>query len=186
MRQNSQPLTAHHFDGVDEAFSEAIAKATATLALSAIGSAAPGCGLRINLSGGLGAGKTTWVRAFLRACGIEGRIKSPSFSVVETYEQNHLLFHHLDFYRQSNPNAWQAGGLRDLLAQQAVALMEWPEKAAGLPPPHIAITIGWTGQAEAMAPRSFEIRFFDRNDGIDLEPYLAVWAQQVQQAEHCR
>jgi tRNA threonylcarbamoyladenosine biosynthesis protein TsaE len=182
MRQNTQLLAARRFDSVDEAVSAAIAHATAGLALASMSQAPAQAGLRITLSGNLGAGKTTWVREFLRACGISGRIKSPSFSVAETYEHAGYVFHHLDFYRQSNPAAWQGGGLRDLLAERAIVLMEWPEQAQGLPPAHIEISIGWEEEADATAPRTLEIHFFEQSDGIALAPHLANWEQAIAQS----
>lgn len=182
MRQNTPLLAAHRFDSVDETLSAVIARATAGMALASMGQALPLAGLRITLSGNLGAGKTTWVREFLRACGIAGRIKSPSFSVAQTYEHEGLVFHHLDFYRQSNPAAWQGGGLRDLLTEPAIVLMEWPEHALGLPPAHIEISIGWKEEADATAPRTLEIRFFEHGDGIALAPYLANWEQSIAKA----
>jgi tRNA threonylcarbamoyladenosine biosynthesis protein TsaE len=183
MRQNTQLLADRCFDQVDETMSAAIAHATAGLAIASMASATSQAGLRIALSGNLGAGKTTWVRAFLRACGVSGRIKSPSFSVVETYEHQGLVFHHLDFYRQSNPTAWQGGGLRDLLTERAIVLMEWPEQAKGLPAPHIEVLIGWQEAMDATAPRTLEIRFYDLDDGIQIAAHLAGWEQAVKQAE---
>jgi tRNA threonylcarbamoyladenosine biosynthesis protein TsaE len=184
MRQNTQLLAVRRVDSVDETLSAAIAHATAGLAMACMRQATVQAGLRITLSGDLGAGKTTWVREFLRACGIAGRIKSPSFSVAETYEYSGQVFHHLDFYRQTNPAAWQGGGLRDLLAERAIVLMEWPEQAQGLPPAHIAISIGWKEAVDATAPRTFEICFFEQGDGIVLAPHLANWEQAIARAEH--
>ncbi len=183
MRQNPMLPAVYRFDQVDETLSAVIARATARLALASIEKAPQGSGLRIALSGNLGVGKTTWARAFLRACGISGRIKSPSFSVVETYAHAGHVFHHLDFYRQSNPAAWQGGGLRDLLTERAVVLMEWPEHAQGLPRPHIEILMGWQQQADAAAPRTLEIHFVAQGDGIEIAPYLAAWEQAVKQPE---
>jgi tRNA threonylcarbamoyladenosine biosynthesis protein TsaE len=183
MRQNAQLLAARRFEQVDEAFSAAIARATATLALASMAGSSAQSGLRITLSGNLGSGKTTWVRAFLQACGIRGRIKSPSFSVAESYEHEGRLFHHLDFYRQTNPLAWQGGGLRDLLAHRAIVLMEWPEQAQGLPAPHIEIVMGWKQGCDALAPRTLDIRFFDLGDGLEIAAHLAGWQKAVNRAE---
>ncbi len=183
MSQNAPLLAQRQFDSVDERRSGAIACATAALVQSAMRQAPIGAGLRITLSGNLGAGKTTWVREFLRACGISGRIKSPSFSVVETYEHQGLVFHHLDFYRQANPAAWQGGGLRDLLTERAVVLIEWPEHAQGLPQAHIEIAIAWQHEAKAEAPRNMTLRFYEQGDGIALAPYLAQWDQAARESE---
>lgn len=185
MRQNTQLLAVRHSDHADEAASAAIASATAGLALACMAQAQVQAGLRITLSGNLGAGKTTWVRAFLRACGVTGRIKSPSFSVAETYEHAGQRFHHLDFYRQSNPAAWQGGGLRDLLTEPGIVLIEWPEHAKGLPPPHIEISIGWKDEADATAPRTIDMRFFELGDAIRIADHLAGWDQAVGKAGAC-
>lgn len=180
MRQNASLIAEREFDQVDEGFSARLAQATATLALAALGAAPQRAGFRITLSGNLGAGKTTWVREFLRACGIRGRVKSPSFSVVETYEHEGLVFHHLDFYRQANPAAWQGGGLRDLLTERAIVLIEWPENAQGLPPAHIELSLTWNHEADAASPRKINFRFYDRGDGVKVQPQLAQWDQWVQ------
>jgi len=74
--------------------------------------AGEGAWSRLYLRGGLGAGKTTLVRSILRALGVEGRIKSPSFAVAETYLVGQMQCAHLDLFRQSDPTAWRASGLR--------------------------------------------------------------------------
>jgi tRNA threonylcarbamoyladenosine biosynthesis protein TsaE len=93
---------------------------------------------RIELAGPLGAGKTTFVRHLLRALGVEGRIKSPSYAVVELYDvQRHgrsLAISHFDFYRFSDPREWEDAGLRELYAQAGLKLVEWADKAAPLLP----------------------------------------------------
>ena len=144
----------------------------------------PGC--RILLHGDLGAGKTTWVRAFLRALGITGRVKSPSFSIVESYEapgvMNGLQIHHLDFYRQDNPTAWQAAGLRDLMAEQAIVLIEWPERAQGLPGADIEIWLSWPNEISGDAPRDLKIIFCHQPGGLDLAPHLPTWTADVEKS----
>jgi tRNA threonylcarbamoyladenosine biosynthesis protein TsaE len=88
----------------------------------------------IELWGPLGAGKTTFVRHLLRALGVQGRIKSPTFAVVETYELPGLAISHFDFYRFSDPREWEDAGFRDLYAAPGLKLAEWPEKAAPMLP----------------------------------------------------
>jgi len=91
-------------------------------------------GMRIYLHGELGAGKTTLVRAMLEALGHEGRVKSPSYALVEPYSISRLYLYHFDFYRFRDPNEWTDSGFRELFASQAVCLVEWPEKAGPLLP----------------------------------------------------
>lgn len=105
---------------------------------------APGTqpGGRIHLRGDLGAGKTSFVRAFLRACGVQGRIKSPSYALLESYNLSSLHFYHLDFYRFSDAREWLDAGFRDILQENAIVLIEWPEQAGALlPPPDLEIRI---------------------------------------------
>ena len=89
----------------------------------------------IELHGDLGAGKTTFVRHLLRALGITGRVKSPTYAVVEPHETpDGLAVSHFDFYRFNDPQEWEDAGFRDLFAAPGLKLAEWPDKAAGLLP----------------------------------------------------
>lgn len=90
----------------------------------------------IELHGALGAGKTTFTRLLLRALGVEGRIKSPSYAVMESYElPAGGAASHFDFYRFGDPREWEDAGFRDVFAAPGLKLCEWPEKAAGQLPP---------------------------------------------------
>ncbi len=88
----------------------------------------------IELRGDLGAGKTTLVRHLLHALGVQGRIKSPTYAVVEPYELPDLNIWHFDFYRLDHPQEWEDAGFRDIFASPGLKLAEWPEKAAGFAP----------------------------------------------------
>jgi tRNA threonylcarbamoyladenosine biosynthesis protein TsaE len=94
----------------------------------------------ITLHGDLGAGKTTLVRHLLHALGVPGRIKSPTYGLVESYEaaieSANLPIWHMDFYRFSDPAEWEHAGLRDIFASRGLKLVEWPERAANRLPPH--------------------------------------------------
>ncbi len=130
-------LETRPFRWPDEAACERFAQALA---------ACPQIGdLSIELEGGLGAGKTSLVRHLLRALGVSGRIKSPSYAVVEDYvppRLNGLPAHHFDFYRFSDPREWEDAGFRDTFAAPGLKLSEWPDKAAGmLPPPDLRLAI---------------------------------------------
>jgi tRNA threonylcarbamoyladenosine biosynthesis protein TsaE len=88
----------------------------------------------VTLHGDLGAGKTTLVRHWLRALGVQGRIKSPTYAVVEPHEAPGLSIWHFDFYRFDDPREWEDAGFRDIFASPGLKLAEWPEKAAALTP----------------------------------------------------
>ena len=107
----------------------------------------PGIGQAfIALHGPLGAGKTTFVRHLLRALGVQGRIKSPTYAVVEPYElpglDQGMSISHFDFYRFTTPREWADAGFRDVFAAPGLKLAEWPEKVEGLlPQPDLALWI---------------------------------------------
>jgi tRNA threonylcarbamoyladenosine biosynthesis protein TsaE len=129
----------------DDRATDELARRFAPLLNGAAGTAPAGG--RIHLSGDLGAGKTAFVRALLRESGIKGRIKSPSYALLETYKVSNLYFYHFDFYRFSDPREWLDAGFRDLLRDDAVVLIEWPERAGGvLPPPDLHISLAYAGQ----------------------------------------
>ncbi len=88
----------------------------------------------IELRGDLGAGKTTLARHLLRALGVSGRIKSPTYAVVEHYAVDGLAIWHFDFYRFADPREWDDAGFRDIFASAGLKLAEWPENAAGCVP----------------------------------------------------
>ena len=119
---------------------EAAAQATAESLAAAL---LPSPNAVIELHGPLGAGKTTFVRLLLRALGVEGRIKSPSYAVMESYElRGGVTASHFDFYRFGDPREWEDAGFRDVFAGPGLKLCEWPEKAAGqLPAPDLQLFI---------------------------------------------
>ncbi len=95
----------------------------------------------IELHGDLGAGKTTLARHLLRALGVQGRVKSPTYTIVEPYqvpplspEDGPLQIWHFDFFRFNDPREWEDAGFRDVFAGPGLKLAEWPEQAAGLLP----------------------------------------------------
>ncbi len=96
----------------------------------------------IALAGPLGAGKTTFARHLLRALGVQGRIKSPTYAVLEPYEIDGRVISHFDFYRFDDPREWADAGFRDVFAAPGLKLAEWPDKAAPmLPVPDLRLQI---------------------------------------------
>lgn len=97
----------------------------------------------IELKGDLGAGKTTFVRHLLGALGVQGRIKSPTYAIVEPYTlQSGSAVWHFDFYRFSDPSEWEEAGFRDIFASTGLKLVEWPAKAGKyLPPADLRLAI---------------------------------------------
>lgn len=94
------------------------------------------------LEGDLGAGKTTLVRAMLRALGHKGPVKSPTYALVEVYVVSSLYWYHFDFYRFNYPEEFVEAGLGEYFREDAVCLVEWPAKAAGfVPRPDLSIAL---------------------------------------------
>jgi tRNA threonylcarbamoyladenosine biosynthesis protein TsaE len=128
-------LETHLMDWPNEAACSASAEALARALRTPAGIA----DAFIELHGPLGAGKTTFVRHLLHALGVQGRVKSPTYTVVEPYELARaggapLSIWHFDFYRFDDPQEWEDAGFRDLFASPGLKLAEWPEKAEGLLP----------------------------------------------------
>ena len=91
-------------------------------------------GMLVALHGPLGAGKTTLTRGVLRALGFEGRVKSPTYALVELYKLSRLDLYHFDFYRFSNPQELIESGLQEAFNETNVCIVEWPERAESLLP----------------------------------------------------
>lgn len=117
----------------------------------------PGC--VIYLHGDLGAGKTTLVRGLLQALGYTGRVKSPTYTLLEPYQVNGWQLRHFDLYRMSSALEWEQAGFNDEVDGSNVFLIEWPEQAAGqLPPADIEINLailheGRTATLRAHSPK---------------------------------
>ena len=142
--EGRHPLIVKNMTWLDEADTESFAQTLA--AQPAIGRAL------IELQGDLGAGKTTFVRHLLRSLGVSGRIKSPTYAVVEAYtldapaldavHNQGLAIWHFDFYRFNDPNEWEEAGFRETFASPGLKLVEWPEKVGDhLPLPDLVIDI---------------------------------------------
>jgi tRNA threonylcarbamoyladenosine biosynthesis protein TsaE len=104
----------------------------ATLQLGEALAAGVAPGRVLTLRGPLGSGKTTLVRGLLRALGYQGRVKSPSYTLVELYMFSSLNLYHFDFYRFKDRSEWLNSGFRDYFNAASACIVEWPERVAGL------------------------------------------------------
>jgi len=122
-----------------------------TLALGRSLAAGLAPGMVIYLMGDLGAGKTTLARGLLRGLGYTGRVKSPTFTLVEVYEFSRLYLYHFDFYRFSDPKEFGETGFREYFNPQSVCLVEWPDKAAGLPAADLKVVLQVEGSGRVVS-----------------------------------
>nr|VFK28118.1 MAG: tRNA threonylcarbamoyladenosine biosynthesis protein TsaE [Candidatus Kentron sp. MB]VFK32930.1 MAG: tRNA threonylcarbamoyladenosine biosynthesis protein TsaE [Candidatus Kentron sp. MB] len=96
----------------------------------------------IYLQGELGAGKTTLARGIIHALGITGPVKSPTYTLLESYETPTIPIYHLDLYRLQDPEELEYIGIRDYLDENALFLIEWPEHGKeGIPVADLIISI---------------------------------------------
>jgi len=113
------------------------------------------------LHGELGAGKSTCVRGLLRALGVDGLIRSPTYTLVEAYQPRGITCIHVDLYRLQGPVDVEELGLRDFLGADCLLLVEWPEKGgAALPPADIDLTLTYSNleNSGAAASRQAHVR----------------------------
>jgi tRNA threonylcarbamoyladenosine biosynthesis protein TsaE len=113
----------------------------------------------IHLEGELGAGKTTFARALLRALGVGERVKSPTYSLIESYELPGLGVQHLDLYRIADPAELEWLGLSDLANGPQLMLVEWPERGRGvLPPADLRLRLDYAGAGRRLQPQALSSR----------------------------
>ncbi len=161
----TSPLRSLMFDLPDEQATQALGQTLARVAADLLPGSpdhpipGPLAGGRLHLQGDLGAGKTALARAFLRECGISGRIKSPSYALLESYKVFNLYLYHLDFYRFSDPSEWLDAGFRDILRENALVLIEWPERAADLlSPPDLLVQLDYADSGRKTTLSAFTQR----------------------------
>jgi tRNA threonylcarbamoyladenosine biosynthesis protein TsaE len=124
----------------------------ATLALGRQLAAGASAGQVLHLCGDLGAGKTTLARGLLRGLGYAGRVRSPTYSLVEPYLLSSLHLYHFDFYRFKDRTEWLNSGFREYFNPDSLCVVEWPERAADLlPPPDLEVRLEFDGEARRAA-----------------------------------
>jgi tRNA threonylcarbamoyladenosine biosynthesis protein TsaE len=117
-------------------------------------------GLQVQLIGDLGAGKTTLVRATLRALGHAGRVRSPTYTLVEPYAvhrpDGELELYHFDLYRFSDPAEWADAGFREYFDSGAICLVEWPQRAGALlGVPDLIFSLEVDGEGRRLTARAY-------------------------------
>ena len=124
-------------------------------------------GLTIFLEGDLGAGKTTLVRGVLRGLGFDGRVKSPTYTLVETYSISSLYLYHFDLYRFKHEQEWLDAGFNELFNERNICIVEWPERARSLlPEADVMIELAIEGE---------ERRATIMPENINMESLQATW-----------
>jgi tRNA threonylcarbamoyladenosine biosynthesis protein TsaE len=146
------------FDG-ESAWEEKVGNEQAVAELAARFAASMQVPAVIYLRGDLGAGKTTFARAYIHALGYAGYVKSPSYGLLETYEAGGQNILHLDLYRIEDPEELEFLALRDLFDDQSVLLVEWPDRGEHyLPKPDLVLDFGENSETRFICCRALSAR----------------------------
>jgi len=111
----------------------------------------------VHIQGELGAGKTTLCRGILRALGVGGAVKSPTFTLVEPYDLGDRQIYHFDLYRLADPSELEYIGIDDYFGERQVCLVEWPGKGEGFLPDcdlEVTLEVAGGGRSAIIQPRS--------------------------------
>jgi tRNA threonylcarbamoyladenosine biosynthesis protein TsaE len=136
-----------------------LADEQATLALGAQAAKSLHADAVVFLMGNLGTGKTTWTRGLLQALGHSGKVKSPTYTLVEPYQLADLRIYHFDLYRLNDPQELEDMGIRDYFDGSALCIIEWPEKAEGyLPAPDWVLALAPLAQGRQIVISSHSLK----------------------------
>jgi tRNA threonylcarbamoyladenosine biosynthesis protein TsaE len=142
------PRITVEFDLPDSNATEALGQALARSLPRTERAGAVQTGAVLYLQGELGAGKTTCVRSLLRALGVTGLVRSPTYTLVETYDLAALTCVHVDLYRLQSLTEVDELGLRDLTGPGSLLMVEWPERGgAALPPADLNVALRYAGES---------------------------------------